>query len=331
MAGFDYAGAVSLLKEAKTVALCGHRNPDGDCLGSVLALAQALQSLGIEAAPLLATREKPQLYDFLPGFEQLTPAADYSGEPDVFVMLDVPEDARMDDAAAVRARSRATVKIDHHAGPADIADYSYIDTDAAAAGVLVWELLPQLGAERTAGIARCCYAALLTDTGSFRFQNADQRAFEAAAQMVAAGAEPSLVATMVYQRKSLAALQLESRVAQRARFACGGRMVISWMDEADLAELGATKDDCEELTDVVRQIAGPEVSVILRGQGDHIRGSIRSKTTHDVQAIAKKMNGGGHKAASGFTLYGDIQEAIDTVIGHVAASFEGGAEEAVAR
>ncbi|MGN0072629.1 MAG: bifunctional oligoribonuclease/PAP phosphatase NrnA [Coriobacteriales bacterium] len=329
MAGFDFSGAVELLKNARTVALCGHRNPDGDCLGSVLALAQALQSLGIQATPLLATREKPQLYDFLPGFGQLVPAADYSGQPDVFVMLDVPEDARMDDAAAVRARSAVTVKIDHHAGPADIADYSYIDEDAAAVGVLVWELLPQLGVEPTPGMARCCYAALLTDTGSFRFQNADQRAFEAAAQMVAAGAEPALVATMVYQRKSLAALQLESRVAQRAQFACDGRLVISWMDDADLVELGASKDDCEELTDVVRQIDGPEVSVILRGQGDHIRGSIRSKTSHDVQAIAKKMNGGGHRAASGFTLYGNIQEAIQTVIAHVAASFELAGEEAV--
>ena len=127
-----------------------------------------------------------------------------------------------------------------------------------------------------------------------------------AAQMVAAGAEPSLVASMVYQRKSLAALQLESRVAQRARFACGGRLVVSWMDDSDLAELGATKDDCEELTDVVRQIDGPEVSVILRGMGTHIRGSIRSKTDYDAAAVAKTMNGGGHRAASGFTLYGPM-------------------------
>ena len=303
------------------MALCGHRNPDGDCLGSVLALAQALQSLGVAATPLLATAEKPKIYDFLPGYEQLLPAAEYGDDPDVFVMLDVPEDARMDDAAAVRARARATVKIDHHPGPEDIADFAYIDVDAAAVGVLVWELLPQLGVQPTAGMARCCYAALLTDTGSFRFQNADQRAFEAAAQMVAAGAEPSLVASMVYQRKSLAALQLESRVAQRARFACGGRLVVSWMDESDLAELGATKDDCEELTDVVRQIDGPEVSVILRGMGTHIRGSIRSKTDHDVAAVAKTMNGGGHRAASGFTLYGPMEEAVQTVVDRVAQSF----------
>lgn len=302
--------------------MCGHKNPDGDCLGSVLALTHALRAKGVQATPLLATGAKPANLDLLAGYDELVPAADYEGSPDVFVMVDVPSDERMADGAQVKARAKVTVKIDHHTGPEDVADICYIDPSAAAAGSLVWDLIAQMGVERTAQIAQCCYVALMTDTGSFRYQNADAIAFALASEMVAAGAKPAEAAVQLYQRKTIAAVQLEARVAGRMRFECDGHLVISWMDERDLEELGATKDDCEELTDVVRQIAGPEVSVILRGMDGHIRGSIRSKTDHNVRAIAEKMNGGGHVAASGFTLHCPMEEAIDIVIANVAESFE---------
>lgn len=321
MVRFDYSGAIELFKGAKTVALCGHKNPDGDCLGSILALASALSDAGIQATPLLATHEKPGNLDFLAGYDRLVYADSYDIDPDVFVMVDVPNEERMADGATVKARAKAAVKVDHHQGPEDVADICYIDESAAAAGMLVWDLVSQMAAKPSAAVAANCYAALLTDTGSFRFQNTDAAAFAAASQMVACGADPASIATQVYQRKSLAALNLESRVASRARFECGGHLVISWMDQADLAELGASKDDCEELMDVVRQIDGPEVCVVLRGQGDHIRGSIRSKSSHDVRAIAMQMNGGGHVAASGFTLYSDMESALAEVIDRVGASF----------
>lgn len=321
MVRFDFSGAVALFETATTVAVCGHKNPDGDCLGSVLALTHALRAKGVQVTPLLATGAKPANLDLLAGYDELVPAADYKKDPDVFVMVDVPSDERMTDGAQVKARAKATVKIDHHAGDDDVADICYIDPSAAAAGVMVWDLIGQMGVKRTAQIAQCCYVALMTDTGSFRYQNADASAFALAAEMVAAGAEPATAATQLYQRKTMAAVQLEARVAERMRFACDGHLVISWMDEHDLEEIGATKDDCEELTDVVRQIAGPEVSVILRGMDGHIRGSIRSKTDHNVRVIAEKMNGGGHVAASGFTLHCPMDEALETVIANVADSF----------
>ena len=321
MVRFDFSGAIKLFKEAKTVAVCGHINPDGDCLGSVLALTSVLNGAGIEATPLLASKDKPAALDFLPGYDTLVPALDYADDPDVFVMVDVPNDERMRDGAAVKARAKATVKIDHHMGPDDVADICYIDESAAAAGMLVWELAKQMCDTPSMDVAKNCYAALLTDTGSFRFQNADEAAFESAAQMVAAGADPAYAATQFYQRKTIPALKLESLVVSRLQIECQGHLAISWVEERDLEQLGARKDDCEELIDVVRQIAGPEVSVILRGQKDCIRGSIRSKTSHDVRAIAMQMNGGGHVAASGFTLYGSMQDAIGEVVARVGASF----------
>lgn len=323
MSGLDYSGAVELLDRAKSVALCGHLNPDGDCLGSVLALAHALRAMGKEVAPLLATTAQPANLDFMPGYAEFVPAAEFAASPDLFVMLDVPNEERMADAAAVKQRCKASLKIDHHAGPEDIVDAAIIDTDAAAVGVMVWELVQQLPVEATPAIAQCCYTALITDTGSFRYQNADARAFDAAAQMVAAGADPAFVATNVYQRKSVAAVQLEALVGERIHTMLDGRYVYSWCTDDDLKRLGATKDDTEEITDVVRQIAGPEVSVILRQNADDsIRGSIRSKGDHDVQAIAIKLGGGGHKAASGFTLHGDLRLALQQVADAVADSYD---------
>lgn len=329
MAKLDYAKAVAILEGARTVAICGHVNPDGDCLGSILALAAALRSRGVEVAALLADQERPALYDFLEGYETLTPAGAYHGYPDVFVAVDVPSAERMGQGYDVFRRCRRTIMIDHHENPADFATANYSDPHCAAAGILIWDLIDQMGIQRTPAIATCCYTALVTDTGRFQFQNTDAVALRAAAAMTTAGASPSFISSKVYQRKSLASLQLESLVVQRAGFLCQGRAVISWIDMDDIKKLGASKDDCENLIDVIRQLNGVEVAAILRGQKDCVRGSIRSKTNRDVAHIARKLGGGGHSAAAGFSYFGDMNDAIKTVASLIIEDFDG--EEAVER
>lgn len=332
MAGLDFSGVIERIGAAQSVALCGHLNPDGDCIGSVLALTHVLRGQGKSATPLLATDAKPPVFRCLDGYDWFVRAEDYKETPDLFIMLDVPTPERMANGADVLTRSAAKVKIDHHEGPRDIVDAAVIDTSAAAVGVIVWELIAAMGVKPTKAMAQACYAALLTDTGSFRFQNADARAFLAASQMVELGASPAQMATAVYQSKTYAAVKLESLVAERIRIVCDGHLAISWVCQGDLDALHATKDDCEEITDIVRQIGGPEVSVVLRAMGGVIRGSIRSKTDFDVSAVAKQMNGGGHKAASGFTLPdGPIHEALQTVVDKVAAALGAASDDVAAR
>lgn len=322
MARFDYTGAVELLDGAHRVAVCGHINPDGDCVGSALALTLALRARGVEATPLVAAHTLPASLDFLPGFELLEPASEYNGQPDVFIAVDVPEAKRMGDALPLFEAAPKTIVFDHHEGPASFADVNYGDPTAAAAALLVWEFARHLGAEDTPGVATCCYTALVTDTGRFQFQNADARALHAAAELVDAGADAADICLNLYQRKPLATLELEALAVQRVHFMCGGRAALSWIDDNDLASLGATREDAEDLIDVIRQLAGVEVAVMLKGQQDgHIRGSLRSKSELDVAAVARKMNGGGHKAAAGFSLTGDIEPALDTVGGHMAELF----------
>lgn len=292
----------------------GHVSPDGDCLGSQLALAWALRACGKQVACVRARTDAIDgTLDFLPGAEDIAPAAEYDGPCDSFVAVDVPTPERLGDAAALQARASFTVTVDHHAVPEAMSQLSYTDPDAASTTMMVWELVKLLGVEPHKVIATCAYTGLMTDTGRFQFQNADKDAFAAAAEMVAAGAEPSAIARQFYQNRSLASIRLESAAIDHLCFSADGRAALSWLSLADFERCGAVKADAEPLIDVLRSIAGVEVACILREQAGEVRGSLRAKDDTDVAAIAREFGGGGHTAAAGFTLHGAFPQAVARV------------------
>ncbi|WP_165056195.1 MULTISPECIES: bifunctional oligoribonuclease/PAP phosphatase NrnA [unclassified Adlercreutzia] len=311
------------LTQYDDVLICGHVNPDGDCLGSQLALAHALHALGKRVTCLLATDEPVGAsLRFLPGVADMTPASAFADERAVsravFVAVDVPTPERLGPAAAaLHAAAVLTVTVDHHAVPERMSDLSYTDPDAASTSMLVWELAEHLlGAEgraRLPQLATCAYTGLVTDTGRFQFQNADHACFAAAAQMVAAGAEPADVARQVYQSRTLASVQLEGIAVSRMRLLREGRVAVSWITQEDMVRLGAVKADAEPLVDVLRSIGSVRVACMLRDQGSEVRGSFRAKDDTDVAAIAREFGGGGHKAAAGFTLPAGIEGALDAI------------------
>lgn len=301
-----------VLLKARTVAVCGHVSPDGDCLGSGLALAHVLRGLGKQVTALVARPEpiEPGLR-FLPGADSLMAASEYDGTPDVFVAVDVPTPERLGDGDAVRQRARITVTVDHHAVPEAMADYSYTDPDVAATAMLVWRLSHLLGAHCEGAVATCCYTGLMTDTGRFQYQNTDDEVFLAAAQMVKAGACPGDICREVFQNRTLASLLLEALVIDRMVFLNGGSCVISWLETADFERLGAQKSDAEPLVNVLRSVGGVRVACMLRQQDGAVRGSLRAKDDTDVAAIARRFDGGGHKAAAGFTFQGTVAQAVE--------------------
>ena len=318
----DLATIAEVLRGAESFAVCGHVGPDGDCLGSQLVVYHALNALGKDVVCLLAKADPIEAgLAFLPGIDDMVVAADFDGAPEVFISVDVPTAERMGEAAAaVRARCKVSVTIDHHASDAAMSEYTYVDPDAAATTMLVWELAGLLGIERTPALATCAYTGLVTDTGRFQFQNTDQAAFAAAFQMVSAGANPAEVAREVFQNRSIASLELERIVLERMRFGFGGSYVASYLTRADFERAGAVKADAEPLINTLRSLAGIQVACVLREEPEHIRGSFRAKDDTDVAAIAKTMNGGGHKAAAGFTLYCSIEQAmaqVDEAVGAV--------------
>lgn len=303
------------LLEHDNYVICGHVSPDGDCLGSQLALAAALRQCGKQVACVLARNEPIDgTLAFLPGADSLVPAAHYDGPCDGFVAVDVPTPERLGDGAALQARASFTVTVDHHAVPKAMSRLSYTDPDAASTTMLIWELAAALGAERDRIVATCCYTGLMTDTGRFQYQNADAAAFAAAAEMVAAGAEPAAISRHIYQSRSLASILLEGRNVDHMALAADGTAALSWLSLADFAECGACKADAEPMVDVLRAIDGVEVACMLREQsGGEIRGSLRAKGDADVAAIARAFGGGGHTAAAGFTFCGTLAEAVSAL------------------
>ncbi|NTU88571.1 MAG: bifunctional oligoribonuclease/PAP phosphatase NrnA [Actinobacteria bacterium] len=311
----SYDEIVRSLRSAKTVAVCGHVHPDGDCVGSVLALVAALKSIGIEATPLFADDSNLlDMYRFMPGYESFISSSGYTGNPDVFVALDTPNKVRLGSAGDVLGRARVSVAVDHHPDTEDFVDYCFSDHGAAACAMLVWDLIHKLEVGPDAGISTCCYTALVTDTGSFQFQNTSAEALLYASDFCRAGANPSDIATRVYQSRTYASMQLESRVASRVVIDRVRRIAYSWVTHEDYVECGATKSDGENLSDTVRSLAGIDIAILLRSDDGIVRGSIRAKDTTDVSRIAQMLGGGGHVAAAGFTLAGSIEDVLGTLL-----------------
>lgn len=317
LAGFD--ALRPLIDDARTVVLCAHTRPDGDALGSQLALASVLRDRwgdDKDVVCLLADDGPiPAAYRFLPGSDALVEPSTYTGDPDLFIALDLPTPERLAAARPVMERSAKVAVIDHHPSSAPFGEPHIVRTGAAATGVLVAELAMYLGVDLGPDAANCLFCAVQTDTGRFQYQNADPESFKIASYLVDSGADPSWVSLNVYQSFRLPYLHLESVVMGRVATLDEGRIAYSYATRADLERTGARDDECDGLVDVVRSVRGSEAALFLKESPVEgtIRGNLRSKGSADVSAVARAMGGGGHRAAAGFSAQGTVDEVFAKV------------------
>ncbi len=307
-----------LIEGARTVVVCAHTSPDGDALGSGLALAEIIERTwpGREVTSLLADDDVvPRTYEFLPGANGFVRACAYEGSPDLFVCVDLSQPGRLADARAVLERSAHVAVLDHHPGGEPSWDAGVVRTDAAAAGIIVAEFARHVGCELTPTIAQNLLCALMTDTGCFQYQNANGEAFCVASSLVEAGASPSEVSLHVYQSDRLAYIHLSATVMRRITTVEQGKIAYSYATSADFAATGVPVAECDGLVDLVRRVDGCEVALFLKEvPGGKVRGNLRAKSDRDISSIAREMGGGGHPAAAGFTVDGDIDEALAVVL-----------------
>lgn len=291
--------------------ICGHVSPDGDCLGSQLALAGILKRLGKQVTCVLAKAEKPDArLAFLPGIEDMVYARDFTGHVGTFVAVDVPNRERIADAASLLDAAEYSITVDHHAYPERMTDIAYISPSMASTSMLIWELGKCLRVENANEIALCAYTGLVTDTGRFQFQNTDERAFASASEMISAGVDASYVSREVFQNRTRASVELEGLAIKHMKLLANGQAAISYVSERDFERCRAVRADAEPLVDTLRSIAGVRVACMMREQGESVRGSLRAKDGTDVAAIAGSFGGGGHKAAAGFTADGPLEGAL---------------------
>jgi phosphoesterase RecJ-like protein len=314
VAAIDEAVA-SVLLGASRVIVCAHVTPDGDAVGSVLALTMALRIAGVDATATLADgHAAPSTYAFLEGFDAYRPLSELE-PPDVFVALDTPSATRLGAAEGLAAAAGTVIALDHHADNDRFGTLGLLDAAAASTCSIVWRLMPALGVVPTPAIASACYAGLMTDTGRFSYANTTPQALRDAAEMIEAGADASAIYARVYERRSAASLALLGRVLARITLANGGRIAYSWMSDDDLADTGALPEDTENIVDVVRQVGGVDAVVFFKAQHDAVKVSLRAKCpTLDVAAVAHRFDGGGHTAAAGAVAPLPLESAIEAVL-----------------
>ena len=309
-----YHHAIVALRRATSVVICGHIRPDGDAIGSTLGMALALREAGIPAVPTLASRSTPpSTYAFLPGFALFVPAEDLAA-PDVFVAVDSPNPERLGLAEPLMRAAKTVIVIDHHPDAGEYGVANILDSKSASAGELVWSLAKELDKTPSADVALCCYVGLITDTGRFSYDNTSAAAFTHAAEMVAAGVDPAETSKLVYQSRSQASLAIEARAMSRLTVANDGHVVYSWVTDQDFAELGVLSEEAESLPDAIRLLAGVEVAFLMRQAGDEVRVNLRAKSGFDVGSVARRFDGGGHRAASGFTFAGTIEQLLPQLL-----------------
>ena len=306
--------AVALLRDADEVALACHVGPDGDALGSLLALAIGLRGLGKRVVASWGSEpfEVPPQYAFLPGLDLLSPPASFPAAPPVLVTFDTGSVDRLGVLAPAAAAARHVVVVDHHASNTRFGTLHLLDVDAASSTLLVDELLRRLGVPLSPDIAACLYTGLTTDTGSFKYQATTPAVHHVAARLLATGIDHASIAREVWDTKPFGYVKLLGVLLDRA--ALDGDLVWTWSTQADFAAYGVTMDDIEGAIDVLRTAAEADVAVICKEtpEGSYAV-SMRSKGRADVGAVAVALGGGGHRYAAGFTSDADLATTMDRV------------------
>jgi bifunctional oligoribonuclease and PAP phosphatase NrnA len=304
----DTDGICRVLREKSRFLIACHENPEGDAIGSELALALALRRMG-KTATVLNADPVPGNLVFLPGADTIVYQEDGSGY-EVAIVVDCGSPERTGRVHAELAKCPILVNIDHHRTNDARGDLRLIDPDAAATGILIYRLLRAVGGDIDRDIALNIYVAVLTDTGSFRYSNASPESFAVAGEMVAKGVDPQEVAERVYETQSLERLRLLGRVLDSLEIAGGGQIAAITTRSRDMRDFNATKDHLEGFINHPRSIVGVEVAVAFREEGpEEIRVSFRSKGRVDVATVAGRFGGGGHRNAAGCIVPGPLPEA----------------------
>src|SRR6266571_4073398 len=316
-----WARAIDVLDGAREICLACHIRPDGDALGSMLAVAHALRArAGSTGQRVIASFgdqpfEVPRILRFLPGAALLSPPESYPARPQVMVTFDAASADRLGVLESCAARADELIVLDHHASNTRFGTLHLIDPSAAATAVLAHELIGRLGIGISRDIAVGLYAGIVTDTGSFKYSSTSPRVHEIAAQLLATGIEPGAVSLELWDKAPFGYLGLLSCVLGRAALepeaAAGHGLVWTTVSRADRAAYGLHLDVAESVIDVLRRTEEADVAVVFKESDDgRWLVSSRSKGKVDVGRACTRAGGGGHRMAAGFTASGTVADAM---------------------
>jgi phosphoesterase RecJ-like protein len=311
----DPSGIIAKLNQCTSVLISVHKNPDGDALGSQLALMLALEKMG-KAVTVHNLDPVPEVYRFLPQSARIGVGKPVTGRFDAYVVLDSdpPRTGLFDDAVP----ADTLINIDHHVTNPSVWPLTWLDPAASATGEMVYRLIRSMNVPLDRDIALCLYTAIFTDTGSFRYTNTTPESMRIAASLLEAGADPWLVTENVYESFSFRRVKLLGSVLDGMERSADGR--IGWVVVTDelYRRTGTSAEDTDNFVNYVRSVKGVEVAVLFRQTAEaQYKISLRSKGRIDLSGLAQSFGGGGHKNASGGVLDGSLAEVRAKVISEV--------------
>ena len=299
----DIARIVDAIRARHRFVLSSHTRPDGDSIGSQLAMLYALRALGKEAVAINFDPAPPPLMAF-PGVPEIRIAPTAEGDFDAALIMECGDLTR----TGVYGFERFfVINIDHHPGNTGYGQINWFDPAAAACAEMVYDLVRALGVPLSLDIATHIYLAILTDTGSFHYSSISPRTFDICRECLEAGVDPVRVARNVYDSNNMGRLKLFGAVLSAMQIDPTGRIAIVYLDHEMARAAGGTYEDTEGLINLPLTVKEIQAVVFFKQhEGEEYRVSMRSKGPIDIGAVAKEFGGGGHKNAAGCTVTGAI-------------------------
>jgi len=311
---------VDALRARRRFVLSSHTKPDGDSIGSQLAMAYALRAMGKDVTVINADPAPATLMPF-PGVADIRIAPDAGGPFDAALIMECGDLAR----TGVTGLDRSfVINIDHHPGNTNFGQINWFDSGAAACAEMVFDLVRALGVPLSLDIATHVYLAIVTDTGSFHYSSISPRTFDICRQLLEAGVDPVRLSRQVFDSNTVGRLKMFGAVTQAMALDPTGRIAVLYLDRAIAA---ATQGDYDDTDGLINQpLTVKEIQAVVffkKIEGDQYRVSMRSKGDIDIRAIAMEYSGGGHRNAAGCTVTGAIEALRQTLVEKIEGAIDG--------
>lgn len=312
----DYSKLNDIIKSSKNILIISHVNPDGDTLGSMCGLYCAILENFKKKCDMVAISKIPDVYSYLPHLSEVKNVDDIdkSREYDLVINVDVAALDRACDAKILFEKAKFTVNIDHHKTNIAYGNLNFINPDASSTGEVLFGCFENMNWKVNLDCAICLYTAILTDTGSFRFDNTKPSTFEVASKLVEIGVQPSDIYKKVYESDSKTLVMFQAHCISKAKFLEDDKIAYTLVYKKDMEKFSAGDDCMEGLTEKLRAIVTTRIAFVakeMKSGGTKI--SMRSKFA-DVAEICSVFGGGGHKFAAGCTIKAPVEDAAQKVL-----------------
>ena len=314
---------VAAIRAANSVAIVSHVNPDGDTIGSALALKLGLDRLGKRTA-IFCQDKVPDKLSFLRGADQYRRPEAAEERYDLLVCVDVADERRMGDCASLMECCDHTAQMDHHGTNPNYAEFNCVDAEAPSTALVIHELLERLGVPIDVDIASCFYVAISTDTGNYAFHSTSPEAFRVTAELLEAGLPLSELNRRLYREREIPQVLLIQRGLSTLTFHHGGDITSMILTRKDFAECGAMAEHADALVNYGIDIQGVRMTVLARETSvpGEVKLSLRAVEPHSVSEVARSFGGGGHAQASGATVKGTVAEWIEKCVAAMMKAME---------